>query len=97
MPFVDGETLRQRLARETQLPVEDAVQIAREAADALEYAHRQGVIHRDIKPENIMLAAGHALVADFGIATASRTGERADGRAGGRASRRAGTRGGRCR
>jgi serine/threonine-protein kinase len=70
MPFVDGETLRQRLARERQLPVEDAVQIAREAADALEYAHRQGVIHRDVKPANILLAAGHALVADFGIARA---------------------------
>jgi serine/threonine-protein kinase len=70
MPFVDGETLRQRLVRERQLPVEDAVQIAREAADALEYAHSQGVIHRDVKPANILLAAGHALVADFGIARA---------------------------
>jgi serine/threonine-protein kinase len=80
MPFVDGETLRARLARETQLPVEEAVQIAREAADALEYAHGQGVIHRDIKPENIMLAAGHALVADFGIAHRL-TGEQAGGRA----------------
>ena len=56
MPFVDGETLRDRLARERQLPVEDAIRIAREAADALEYAHGSGVIHRDIKPENIMLA-----------------------------------------
>jgi serine/threonine-protein kinase len=89
MPFVDGESLRQRLAREQQLPVEDAVQIARECADALEYAHRQGVIHRDVKPENILLAAGHALVADFGIAAADgrrdgRTVGRSEGRSGGR-------------
>ena len=81
MPFVDGETLRQRLEREKQLQVEDAVQIAREAADALDYAHRQGVIHRDVKPENILLAAGHALVADFGIAMPL-DGGRASGRAG---------------
>jgi TolB-like protein/Tfp pilus assembly protein PilF len=70
MPFVDGETLRQRLARERQLPIADALRIARETADALDYAHRQGVIHRDIKPENILLSGGHALVADFGIAQA---------------------------
>ncbi len=70
MPFVEGETLRERLAREKQLPVEDAVRIAREAADALDYAHRHGVVHRDIKPENILLSEGHALVADFGIARA---------------------------
>jgi TolB-like protein len=70
MPFVDGESLRDRLNRETQLPVEDALRITREAADALEYAHRQGIIHRDIKPENILLMTGHALVADFGIARA---------------------------
>ncbi len=70
MPFVDGESLRDRLVREKQLPLEDAIRIAREAADALEYAHRSGVIHRDIKPENILLSAGHALVADFGIARA---------------------------
>jgi eukaryotic-like serine/threonine-protein kinase len=95
MPFVDGETLRQRLARETQLPVEDAVQIAREAADALEYAHCQGVIHRDIKPENIMLAAGHALVADFGIAHRMADGRAGalGGQAGGRAGAREGARG----
>jgi eukaryotic-like serine/threonine-protein kinase len=74
MPFVDGETLRQRLEREKRLRVEDAVRIACEAADALEYAHGQGVIHRDIKPENILLSAGHALVADFGIARAVRSG-----------------------
>ena len=71
MPFVEGESLRDRLARERQLPVEEAVAIAREVADALEYAHRHGVIHRDIKPENILLHGGHALVADFGIALAA--------------------------
>ena len=68
MPFIEGESLRDRLNRETQLPVEDALQIAREVADALAYAHGQGIIHRDIKPENILLSGGHALVADFGIA-----------------------------
>ena len=56
MPFVEGESLRDRLARERQLPIDDALRIAREAADALEYAHRHGVIHRDIKPENILLS-----------------------------------------
>ncbi len=70
MPLVTGETLRARLERERQLPVDDAVQIAREVADALNYAHGLGVIHRDIKPENILLQGGHALVADFGIALA---------------------------
>jgi serine/threonine protein kinase/tetratricopeptide (TPR) repeat protein len=70
MPFVEGETLRARLLREKQLAVHAAVQITREAADALDYAHRHGVVHRDIKPENILLAEGHALVADFGIARA---------------------------
>jgi eukaryotic-like serine/threonine-protein kinase len=70
MPFVEGETLRARLAREKQLSVEAALRITREAADALDYAHRHGVVHRDIKPENILLAEGHALVADFGIARA---------------------------
>ena len=71
MPFVEGESLRDRLRREKQLPVEDAVRIAREVADALDYAHRHGVIHRDIKPENILLHDGRALVADFGIALAA--------------------------
>jgi Tol biopolymer transport system component len=71
MPYVEGESLRDRLTREKQLPVEDAVRIAREVADALEYAHTQGVVHRDIKPENILLHGGHAMVADFGIALAA--------------------------
>jgi Tol biopolymer transport system component/tRNA A-37 threonylcarbamoyl transferase component Bud32 len=70
MPYVEGESLRDRLDRETQLSVDDAVRIAREVADALAYAHGQGVIHRDIKPENILLHGGHAMVADFGIALA---------------------------
>jgi TolB-like protein len=70
MPFVDGETLRARLLRERQLPLEEALTIAREAADALDYAHHQGIVHRDIKPENILLTARHALVADFGVARA---------------------------
>jgi eukaryotic-like serine/threonine-protein kinase len=70
MPYVEGESLRDRLQRETQLPLEDVLQIAREVADALSYAHGQGVIHRDIKPENILLSERHAVVADFGIARA---------------------------
>jgi serine/threonine-protein kinase len=70
MPFIDGESLRDRLTRERQLPIDDAVRIAREVADALALAHTQGIIHRDIKPENILLQGGHALVADFGIALA---------------------------
>lgn len=70
MQFVEGETLRQRIEREGPLPVGDAVQIAREVADALSFAHAHGVVHRDVKPENILLSAGHATVADFGIARA---------------------------
>ena len=70
MPFVEGESLRDRLAREKQLPVDDALRIAREVADALHYAHSYGVVHRDIKPANILLENGHAVVADFGIAQA---------------------------
>ncbi len=70
MPFVEGESLRDRLERETQLPLEDALQITREVADALSYAHSRDVVHRDIKPENILLESGHAIVADFGIARA---------------------------
>ncbi|MFN2315917.1 MAG: protein kinase [Gemmatimonadales bacterium] len=76
MPFIEGETVRDRLSREKQLPIVDAVRIATEVAAALDYAHRRGVIHRDIKPENILLHDGSALVADFGIAlAASRAGE----------------------
>jgi serine/threonine-protein kinase len=71
MPFVEGESLRDRLTREKQLPIADAVRIATEVAGALDYAHRHGVIHRDIKPENILLHDGRALVADFGIALAA--------------------------
>jgi eukaryotic-like serine/threonine-protein kinase len=70
MPFVDGETLRRRLEREQQLPVAEAVRIACEVADALQYAHKHAVVHRDIKPENILLHDGRPLVADFGIALA---------------------------
>jgi serine/threonine-protein kinase len=71
MPFIDGVSLRDRLASEHQLPIGDAVRIATEIASALDYAHRQGIIHRDIKPENILLHDGRALVADFGIALAA--------------------------
>ncbi len=70
MPYVRGETLRARLERESQLPVADALRIAREVAGALDHAHKQGIIHRDIKPENILLQDGAAVVADFGIALA---------------------------
>ena len=77
MPYLEGESVRERLVREKQLPVDDAVEIAQEVAAALEYAHRHGVIHRDIKPENILLPDGGAVVADFGIALAA-TSEGAD-------------------
>jgi eukaryotic-like serine/threonine-protein kinase len=70
MPWVDGESLRDRLKRERQLPIETAMRVAGEVASALDFAHRRGVIHRDIKPENILLQDGQALVADFGIALA---------------------------
>jgi Tol biopolymer transport system component/predicted Ser/Thr protein kinase len=74
MPYVEGESLRERLTREKQLPIDETVRIATEVASALDYAHRHGVVHRDIKPENILLHEGRALVADFGIAlAASRT------------------------
>src|SRR5207247_8026262 len=68
MPYIEGETLRDRLQREGQLSIVDTVRIASEIAEALGYAHGRGVVHRDIKPENIMFSAGRALVADFGIA-----------------------------
>src|SRR6187401_3104301 len=70
MPYVEGESLRDRLRRERQLPLHEVVQLTSEIADALSHAHEQGILHRDIKPENILLTAGHALVADFGIARA---------------------------
>ena len=70
MPFIEGETLRAKLDRETQLGVEEAVRITVQVADALDYAHRRGVIHRDIKPENILMHDGRPMVADFGIALA---------------------------
>jgi serine/threonine-protein kinase len=75
MPFIEGESLRDRLDRERQLPIADALGIAREVADALAYAHQQGVVHRDVKPENILLSGRHAMVADFGIARALAAGE----------------------
>jgi Serine/threonine protein kinase len=70
MPFVDGESLRERLTRETRLPLDTALQIIREIGSALQYAHEHDVVHRDVKPENVMLSGGHAVVADFGIARA---------------------------
>lgn len=70
MPYVEGETLRSRLEREGQLPLDDALRIACEVASALEYAHRRQIMHRDVKPENILLEEGHAVLADFGIARA---------------------------
>ena len=70
MPFVEGESLRERLVRERQLPVTEAIRLAQEVAGALAYAHARGIIHRDVKPENIMVTSGHAVVADFGLALA---------------------------
>ncbi|HVF38400.1 MAG TPA: serine/threonine-protein kinase, partial [Gemmatimonadaceae bacterium] len=73
MPFIEGESLRQRMDRDKQLAIDHALKITREVASALDYAHRKGVIHRDIKPENILIEDGHAIVADFGIARAIST------------------------
>jgi serine/threonine protein kinase len=70
MRYIEGESLYERLQRERRLPLDDALQIAQDVADALGYAHNRGVLHRDVKPENILLAGGHALVADFGLARA---------------------------
>ena len=70
MPFIEGDSLYQRLERERRLPLEDALQITHDVAAALGYAHSRGVLHRDVKPENILLAGGRALVADFGLARA---------------------------
>ncbi len=70
MPVVEGESLRDRLNRETQLPLDDAIQITKEVADALGHSHAKGIMHRDVKPENILLSGGRAVVADFGIARA---------------------------
>ena len=70
MPYIDGESLRKRLQREKQLPIDEALRIATSVASALDYAHRHGVVHRDLKPENILLHEGQPLVADFGIALA---------------------------
>jgi serine/threonine-protein kinase len=74
MPFVEGESLRERLRREPQLPLDEAVRISEEIADALNYAHQRGVVHRDIKPENVLLEAGHAVLSDFGIARVTEVG-----------------------
>ena len=82
MPFVDGESLRARLAQRRRLPIAEAMRILRDVARALAYAHAHGVVHRDIKPENILLSGGAAMVTDFGIAkalTASRTQDGATG------------------
>ena len=75
MPFVEGESLRERITRERQISIDDAIQITCEVAEAIGHAHAQGVVHRDIKPENIMLQNGHALVADFGIARLAEQGQ----------------------
>ena len=75
MPFIEGDSLRSRLERESRLPIEDAVRIALEVADALRHAHENGVVHRDVKPSNILFHSGHAVVADFGIARALRAAE----------------------
>jgi eukaryotic-like serine/threonine-protein kinase len=82
MPYIQGESLRVKLAREGELPVAEAARVLREVVDALAYAHRNGVVHRDIKPDNILLADGHAVVTDFGVAKALEGGQ-SEGRSGG--------------
>ncbi|HEY7480495.1 MAG TPA: protein kinase [Gemmatimonadales bacterium] len=82
MPFVEGETLRARLGREQRLPLDEAVSLAAEVADALAYAHAHGVVHRDIKPENILMSGGHGVVADFGVAKAIESGASPSGETG---------------
>lgn len=79
MPYVEGETLRARMTREGPLPINDATRLVRELADALAYAHAQGVVHRDLKPENVLISRGHAVVADFGIAKAIAAATQGDG------------------
>src|SRR5215510_13039909 len=82
MPFVDGESLRAKLARDGKLPVNDVLSILRDVTRALAYAHEQGVVHRDIKPDNVLLSGGTAVVTDFGIAkavAAARRGTRPEG------------------
>ena len=78
MPFIEGESLRQKLEREGELPIGETVRILREVVDALDYAHSQGIVHRDIKPDNIMLSRNHALVTDFGVAKAVAESGRSD-------------------
>jgi serine/threonine protein kinase len=73
MPYIEGETLRERIARMGELPIPESIRILRHVTDALAYAHARGVIHRDIKPENVLLSDRHALVADFGVAKALRS------------------------
>lgn len=75
MPYIEGESLRDRLGREDRLPIEDALKITHQIADALQHAHDKGIVHRDIKPSNILFQSGHAVVADFGIARALRAAE----------------------
>src|SRR5688572_10486815 len=71
MPYVQGQTLRERLSEKRRLPLDEALRIVKGVADALAFAHRKGIVHRDIKPENVLLQEGHPLVADFGIARAA--------------------------